>query len=584
MPYSITTKDGITINNIPDDIAPDAQVLRDRVAQERAKLSGEQPTAEQPIAVGVSPLQRRDELVKELSIVQPMGDMAKIQPLVDELSAIEAQTGGGVEAVVEPLLTVGSSAITEPIAGVAGIAQAINPIADKGAGAEAVEATREALTFKPRTQTGQAGLQAVGETLKPVGEALQATERFLGEETLEITGSPALAAAAATIPTAVLEAVGGLAAFKQSAKTGGRLKGVGKEALDVTEKQVKRALVEAAPDVEVIKNTSRAIYKEIDDLGVKVKPKAFERFVKRVTDRASKERVNKNLSPAAFGAAQEFRKELKNIDGKSITDLDDLRVIAQDAASSAVPADARIGLTMLDEIDGFLDNVGSDAFIGAKAGEAAGIGKKYTAARKLWGRARRAELIEEAIGKAELQASGFENGMRTQLRQIVSNKKRSRFFTKEELDAMRDVIKGTNEQNILKLVGRLGFSEGQATTALNALASSAVLGPTSTLVGQFSKKLAQRATARELKITDAIIKAGTDGRKITEAYLKTTPKAQRSSEVLADLLLNRGVEVDNLLLSANKATREAAEIAKGRRAFAQGASAGGAIAAQQERQ
>ena len=39
MPYSITTKDGITINNIPDDIAPDAQVLRDRVAQERARLN-----------------------------------------------------------------------------------------------------------------------------------------------------------------------------------------------------------------------------------------------------------------------------------------------------------------------------------------------------------------------------------------------------------------------------------------------------------------------------------------------------------------------------------------------------------------
>jgi len=35
MPYSITTKDGITINNIPDDIAPDAQVLKARVASLR---------------------------------------------------------------------------------------------------------------------------------------------------------------------------------------------------------------------------------------------------------------------------------------------------------------------------------------------------------------------------------------------------------------------------------------------------------------------------------------------------------------------------------------------------------------------
>lgn len=36
MPYSITTKDGITINNIPDDVPPDAQELKDRVAAIRA--------------------------------------------------------------------------------------------------------------------------------------------------------------------------------------------------------------------------------------------------------------------------------------------------------------------------------------------------------------------------------------------------------------------------------------------------------------------------------------------------------------------------------------------------------------------
>lgn len=36
MPYSITTKDGITINNIPDDVAPDSPELKARVAKIRA--------------------------------------------------------------------------------------------------------------------------------------------------------------------------------------------------------------------------------------------------------------------------------------------------------------------------------------------------------------------------------------------------------------------------------------------------------------------------------------------------------------------------------------------------------------------
>jgi hypothetical protein len=36
MAYSITTKDGITINNIPDDVAPDSSDLKARVASIRA--------------------------------------------------------------------------------------------------------------------------------------------------------------------------------------------------------------------------------------------------------------------------------------------------------------------------------------------------------------------------------------------------------------------------------------------------------------------------------------------------------------------------------------------------------------------
>tara|TARA_R110000868_G_scaffold42429_4_gene143541 strand:+ start:1851 stop:3731 length:1881 start_codon:yes stop_codon:yes gene_type:complete len=45
MPYSITTKDGITINNIPDDVAPDSPELKERVAQIRLTGGQAQPTA-----------------------------------------------------------------------------------------------------------------------------------------------------------------------------------------------------------------------------------------------------------------------------------------------------------------------------------------------------------------------------------------------------------------------------------------------------------------------------------------------------------------------------------------------------------
>ena len=143
---------------------------------------------------------------------------------IDAELSRRGETDGDLSAVnrfLEPAQTMITGAIAEPIAGLAGIAQAINPFAEPGAGERAVAATREALTFLPRTEEGQAGLEAVGETLAPIGEAFEEAETFLGEKTFEATGSPLLAAAAASIPTAATELIG-IAAGKGAIKAGAR--------------------------------------------------------------------------------------------------------------------------------------------------------------------------------------------------------------------------------------------------------------------------------------------------------------------------------------------------------------------------
>jgi hypothetical protein len=109
------------------------------------------------------------------------------------------------EAVAETAASIATGAIAEPIAGLAGIAQTLNPFADPGAGARAVEATREALTYRPAISGAQEALQTVGETLAPVGEVIQSAETGLGEATLEATDSPVMATLAHSIPTALLE-------------------------------------------------------------------------------------------------------------------------------------------------------------------------------------------------------------------------------------------------------------------------------------------------------------------------------------------------------------------------------------------
>lgn len=114
-------------------------------------------------------------------------------------------------SVIGDLLRTGgaiaSSALAEPLSGLYGIA-ALGGTFDFGRAADAVGTAREALTYQPTTEGSKENLQTVGEFLAPVGKALESGSRALGDSFYEWTGSPILAAAAYSLPTAALELAG----------------------------------------------------------------------------------------------------------------------------------------------------------------------------------------------------------------------------------------------------------------------------------------------------------------------------------------------------------------------------------------
>lgn len=485
----------------------------------------------------------------------------------------------GPEAIFEPALAIGSGIVAEPAAGLAGIAQAINPFAAPGAGAEAVQATQEALTFQPKTPGGQAGLQAVGEVVAPIGEAISGAEKFLGDTTFDITGSPALAAAAATIPTAIGEVIG-VALGKGAVKTAKNAKIAAKEGI------ITRELAEAAPTIDQLFDTSREVYKEIDDLGASLKPQPFE----DLTQKLDKVTTNMGINPIITPKATQAVKEFDAIVGESVTltELDILRKVAQNAAKSTEKADAAIGVAMIDTIDQAMDNFKRKDFTRPQDG--AEIGKRYKVARNLWGRARRSEIIEEAFEDARNQASGFENGIRTQFRSLLKNKRQRRFFSKSEINAMNRVVRGSTGENIAKLIGKFGFTEGGATSFLGASigigAGATIGGPIGAVIvpaiGQISKGLAQRLTVRNAEFANDVIRAGKDGRKIVQAYLDNTPAKSRSSQELSELLMRNDIDLD--LLQQTELVTQAAQIAQQNRAALAGAVAAGTPQPQQQTQ
>lgn len=154
-----------------------------------------------------------DEAVRRGLITLPSGT----QPLTQEEVPATPGLGQQVIGALENVGALVSGAVAEPLAGIAGIGSALLPGGKTPT--QAIESTREALTFQPKTEAGQSQQQAIGKALAPIGEALSGLESTLGQQTLDLTGSPLLASVAHSLPTAALEAIPSIAAFKQTRKT-----------------------------------------------------------------------------------------------------------------------------------------------------------------------------------------------------------------------------------------------------------------------------------------------------------------------------------------------------------------------------
>lgn len=505
---------------------------------------------------------------------------AELEEIFGSLPEVKRSFGDKALGLLETAATIASSAIAEPAAGIAGLGTtlltgSIGPsglTGDPAAGAAVVEGVRNSLTYNPRGDEGKENIQAVGEFIAPAAEVFAGAENALGDTTLAVTGSPAAAAIAKTIPTALLELAGASVA-----------KGVSKLK---TGRELNEVIERSTPTVDELKAASSAVFKEIDDLGAKVNPGSFAALTDSIEKAAKGVGASQRTTPQAFGIIEDFKEVAARGTPIGLEELEELRTVANNVAKTIDPAQQAPALAIIDEIDNFLYRSGP-GIIDMPAG-GPNIGGEYRAARNMWGRARRGELLEEAFVKAEDTASGFENGLRIEFRKILKNKRQSKFFNADEKAAMRQVSVGTSATNLAKLIGKMGFSEKQATQLVNPLMSGGVagllFGPAAgiaaPLVGQASKKLAQKLTRNNGMLAQRVVKAGTNAEDIAKAYIFNTPKADRSVLELAELFVRNKADAAT---ATSAFAKDAADVAKQSIAFRQGALAGGLFKPPEER-
>lgn len=504
--------------------------------------------------------------------LQPEGITDAITPItddsgavpVDSIQPVEPTLGQEVAGGLEAAGTVISSAIAEPIAGLAGLITA--PFVGIEDATKNIEAVRDFITLDTESEIGQRNLKAVGSLVEKgvdlaniptsglvgLGEVLagqgfeqasKSVERVqkeglstvLGDRVFDATGDPALAAAAHSLPTAALEALG-VKGLKSTRLADQKLSS-----------NIAEAIQEAAPDIKTIRSRATDAYNKLDDLGIRVRPQVYEDFANKLSNKLNKEGIDPTLHPKSTAVINRIIDDIG--DAKTLSELETLRKIAKGAASSIDPPDARLGTLIVRDIDDALDSLSGQ------------IGGQFKEARALSQRAFKSQSIADMIEDASHTASGLENGLRNEARKLLKNRKKRRGFTKDELDALRKIEQGTTVGNMAKFLGKFGISEGQATSMLGASigiggggAIGSVFGPggaaigalTVPALGQVAKKTAQRITLDNTKFADDLVRSGKSAKEITKAYLKHTPIADRNVSDLTDIFLDANLKSSDI--------------------------------------
>ena len=198
MPYSIRTKDGIVINNIPDNVARDSDELKTRVAGLRAQKTESAPTVDPTQAAVQSG--ELPALPGEQGPNRPPGrdpSLVARRPVTDVIRRVAAPIRTAVSGLVGAAdlgLSMATGMAGQAVGGIGGLN-------DLGQGpakaAETVDNISRFFTYSPRTQAGQALAQGIATPMARLDKEMQDSAEYWGG------GDPLLSTIAYTAMNAV---------------------------------------------------------------------------------------------------------------------------------------------------------------------------------------------------------------------------------------------------------------------------------------------------------------------------------------------------------------------------------------------
>lgn len=233
---------------------------------------------------------------------------------------------------------------------------------------------------------------------------------------------------------AVERAQNSLSTGAVSAAVGGAAPLVGKGAKSLFDRlaaqgPVRRA-IRNAPSNEQLRQQANTVFDAADQV-TNLPRDPFRQNAARAIQDNLRKGMDPDLTPKASTVAQRFEDAATNpAPTTTFRELDVLRSKAGVAAGSRLPQEAAMGSRFSDAVNDTITNI--DPALSREIGEA----------RQMWGRMRRNETIQEIMRRAEFYKGGYVEGVRSQIRTLLKNRRSLRGFSRSEINLMEKIAKG----------------------------------------------------------------------------------------------------------------------------------------------
>ena len=257
---------------------------------------------------------------------------------------------------------------------------------------------------------------------------------------------------------------------------------------------------------EKLKSLRNVAYKRLDNFGVRYAPEATDNLRQGIGDALLNDTVG--LDKAIHPATSKIFKTLQDFKGDMpFTKLEQLRKRAARVASNPNGGeDAYAASILAKDIDDFVAAAPATTSHTGANGET--VANTVKEARELHRRFKGHETVMGASDKAIRRGGGstgsganMDNAIRQNIRQILDNPKRVKFFNAAERKAMEKVVMGSKGGNVARLLGKAAPT-GSVSSVLSGTAGAAIGGPVGVAAflggGHMARKTSEKITKKHI--------------------------------------------------------------------------------------